>query len=96
MEKCCFVGYAESLCKLGSTLDVVMRKFLAHIQDVAPGANPESLHHIVYMDFSKLGRVSTVEVNEAIAFAKRILELNPLKSILFMIPPSWRLLACLA
>lgn len=90
METHSFVGYVESLTKLGNTPDTIVRKFLAAAKDEGGsgiGIGPDTLYHICFVDFSKLGRVSQMEVNDALGYAKKVLELNINKSVLLMIPP---------
>jgi len=82
MERDCFVGCAESLSKLGAAPDTVLKRFLKHHK-----LQSENLVHIVFLDFSKLGRVSQLQVNEAVTYCKRALESNATRSVAFIVPP---------
>ena len=89
MAKCCFVEHAPDLCKLGSSPDVLIKKFIRYAQDELKTATlgADSIHHIVYCDMTKLGRPSQLEVSNMATYVKWALELNPSKSCAIVVAP---------
>lgn len=85
MERTCFLGSADVLTKLGNTPDMVVKRLVRHNQPV--GITLDTLGHIIWLDFSKLGRVAQTQVNDGISFCKKFLELNPARSVAFIVPP---------
>jgi hypothetical protein len=87
LERQCYVGYAELLSKLGPSMDAIIRRCLGALAEKVVGLTMDGLYHVCFVDLSKLGRVSQQNINECMQYARNVLERNPQKSVLVLIPP---------
>ena len=74
MEKRCLMVCVDKGAP--QTLATLQRRVLSEASTLFGAADPSKMHHVGMLDFSKLGRVSMVEIKEAAEWCKMILNLN--------------------
>ena len=75
MEKRCLMicgGDAKS----SQSMSALQRRVVSEACSKFGNAELSRMHHIGFLDFSKLGRLSMVDINQAVSWAKRILQMN--------------------
>jgi len=80
MNNMAFVASVPDVMKAGNMLDLFMKRTLTVLRNRGGDPDRDTLHHLVFCDFTKMGRLSQTDINSMCNYMKFALELNPLKS----------------